>query len=223
MLKFASILLAAARVAFQSGADRLELNAALELDGLTPSRGLIESVLEAVDIPVIAMVRPRSGDFCYSADEWDVMKRDARWMLNAGIRGLAFGTVTSDDRLDLDRCREMCDLILTSRQKHEAVFHKAFDVLKNWQTDLTALAAAGVCRVMTSGRQPDCWSGRNLIREIQQKTELGVLPAGGVTAANFAQIVAETGVKEIHGSFSNGKPGDLEGIRSQIELIKSAN
>ena len=59
-----------ALVAEQAGADRIELNVALELDGLTPSPGLIQAVFDRVNIPVISMVRPRSGDFCYRDHEW---------------------------------------------------------------------------------------------------------------------------------------------------------
>ena len=42
-------------VAAEAGADRLELNLALQLDGLTPSAGLVQQVLEAVSIPVITL------------------------------------------------------------------------------------------------------------------------------------------------------------------------
>ena len=40
--------LEAAQVAEQAGAHRLELNFALELDGLTPSPGLVKAVLDQV-------------------------------------------------------------------------------------------------------------------------------------------------------------------------------
>ena len=50
-----------ARAAWNGGADRLELCAALETGGLTPSRGLQETVLAVTELPVHVLVRPRAG------------------------------------------------------------------------------------------------------------------------------------------------------------------
>ena len=52
------------------GADRLEVCTALDLGGLTPSAGLIGSICDRVTIPVIAIIRPRSGNFVI--DESDI-------------------------------------------------------------------------------------------------------------------------------------------------------
>ena len=49
--------------AVRAGADRLELAAALELGGLTPSLGVFERVRELVDVPVWVLLRPRPGGF----------------------------------------------------------------------------------------------------------------------------------------------------------------
>ena len=52
--------------AVAAGADRIELNSALALDGLTPTPGLLAETRRAVRVPLITMARPRPGDFCYS-------------------------------------------------------------------------------------------------------------------------------------------------------------
>jgi hypothetical protein len=70
--------------AVAAGADRLELNCALSLGGLTPSGGLFAEVRRHVAVPLIAMVRPRPGGFCYSQTDFDVMLRDAEALLAAG-------------------------------------------------------------------------------------------------------------------------------------------
>ena len=53
----------------EGGADRVELNAALDLGGLTPSLGSLIEARAALTIPIIAMLRPRPGGFCYSPSE----------------------------------------------------------------------------------------------------------------------------------------------------------
>ena len=50
-----------ALVAQDNGADRVELNAALALGGLTPSAGVLAETRQAVSLPISAMARPRPG------------------------------------------------------------------------------------------------------------------------------------------------------------------
>lgn len=55
--------------ASRGGAERIELNSALALGGLTPPAGCVRLVKERTDLKVISMVRPRGGGFCYTALE----------------------------------------------------------------------------------------------------------------------------------------------------------
>lgn len=54
------------------GADRLELCGPGD-GGLTPTNEVLISVLENLKIPTHVMIRPRSGDFCYSDSEFNQM------------------------------------------------------------------------------------------------------------------------------------------------------
>ncbi len=112
-------------VAEQSGADRVELNCALMLGGLTPSFGALREARAAIRIPLIAMIRPRAGGFCYSASDFKVMQRDVEAALAEAADGIAFGILTPNGTIDLERCRQIMKLA-AGRQ---LVFHRAFDVV----------------------------------------------------------------------------------------------
>mgnify|MGYP000906030967 FL=1 len=63
-------------VAENAGANRIELCSSLAEGGLTPSYALIALAKGKLNIPIMAMIRPRAGDFYYSELEFEVMKKD---------------------------------------------------------------------------------------------------------------------------------------------------
>ena len=64
-----------ARAAEKRGADRIELCDNLYLGGTTPSYGTIKMAAEKLTIPAFPIIRPRGGDFCYSKEEIEIMKK----------------------------------------------------------------------------------------------------------------------------------------------------
>ena len=213
--------LESARLAQSAGADRIELNSALELDGLTPSSGLVRLVTTEIRIPVIAMARPRGGDFVYSEGEWNTLLADAEWLLENGVDGLAFGCLDKEGNVDLNRCRDIKSL----SGNHELVFHKAFDETADWKAAIDVLVEAGIHRVMTSGQQPDAESGIETIGEIVAYSghKIEVLPAGGITSVNAVKLIEQTGCGQVHGSFSKGPQSDVSAeICQTIQSLANA-
>src|SRR4051812_34887973 len=145
-----------AEAAQQGGADRVELNSALLLGGLTPSLGTLIEARERVGIPIIAMVRPRSGGFAYGDGEFAAMRRDVDLFLERGAGGIAFGLLREDGRVDEARCRQIVSQIGPGR---EAVFHRAFDVTPDAADAMETLIGLGVRRVMTSGQEDSAYNG----------------------------------------------------------------
>src|ERR1700722_1299249 len=76
------------------GANRLELNTALSLGGLTPSLGTLIEVKSAVALPVVVMIRTRPGGFACSEADFKVMQRDVDLALQHGADGIVFGILT---------------------------------------------------------------------------------------------------------------------------------
>lgn len=189
-----------ALAASDGGADRIELNSGLPLGGLTPSAGLVQSVLRSIRLPVIAMLRPRPGGFCYSVTDWETAHADAEWLLEAGVAGLAFGALDEHSRIDVRRVRE----IVRMAGEREAVFHRAFDLVSDWPSALDQLIDCGVTRVMTSGQAESALAGAATIHEMMERAagRIEILPAGGIVPDHAAGLLAATGARQLHGSFS---------------------
>jgi copper homeostasis protein len=103
----------------RGGADCVELCSALFLGGHTPSVGSLIEAKQRLNIPVMAMDRPRPAGFCYSPVEFAVMERDADLLLEHGADGIVFGILNADGSVDTRRA-EMIRSRIGSRQ---AVFH----------------------------------------------------------------------------------------------------
>ena len=197
-----------ARTAVAGGADRLELNSALALGGLTPSIGLMAEVRRRVNVPVVAMVRPRAGGFHYSEADFEVIVRDAEALLAAGADGLAFGVVTTDGEVDRARCRRL----RAACGGREAVFHRAFDVTPDPFAALEALVDLGFTRVMTSGQAETALQGARLIAELIGRAgdRIEVLPAAGINPVTGPDLIASTGCRQVHAS-ARGPASDTAG------------
>jgi len=185
-----------ALAAEQAGAHRIELCAALAVGGLTPSLGTLIETKAHVSLPVMAMVRPRPGGFCYAAEDLVVMERDAGLLVAHGADGLVFGARTGAGEIDADACRRL----LRCAGDRQTIFHRAFDLTPNPFAALDALIALGITRVLTSGQQACAFDGADLLRRLHDHAagRIEILPGGGIRADNAHEIVSRTGCHQIH-------------------------
>ena len=116
--------LESALAAEQGGAARVELCSGLAEGGVTPSAGLIATVRQKISISLHVMIRPRPGDFHYTSDEFEVMKRDVLMAKQLGADGIVFGVLDLDGRIDIPRTRQLVDLAAPL----QSTFHRAFDM-----------------------------------------------------------------------------------------------
>jgi copper homeostasis protein len=187
-------------LAARLGAHRLELNCGLSVGGLTPSIGLAEQVRYAVDMPIIAMLRPRPGDFIYSMSEIAVMERDVVALRKLDIDGFAFAVLNKSGEIDLPRCRALMALAPDAQW----VFHRGFDDLPSLSEGLEQLIELGVCRVLTAGGADSAPAGLKSIAQLvgQAAGRIEILPGGGITPQNVEQLITRTACQQVHGTFS---------------------
>lgn len=186
--------------AVEHGAQRLELNVGIELGGLTPTVGLLEQVKGAVNVPVMVMLRPRAGGFCYSTSEKRVMVSDAQLFLERGADGVVTGGVSADGVIDhafIHSIREVC-------YDKEVVFHRAFDLLRNQWEAIEELIGLGVNRILTSGGEASALAGAGRILDLLRisKGRIEILPGSGIRSTTVVELLAKTGCTQVHGTFA---------------------
>lgn len=178
------------------GADRIELNSSLFFGGLTPSIGSIIRAKEKLKIPLMVMIRPRGGGFCYTDEEFKVMEYDTELALEHGADGIVFGILHQDGSIDQKRCQTLVRRIAD----REAIFHRAFDVCPDPFVAVEQLKELGFKRILTSGQKKTTQEGIPLIKELIKYAaeEIEILPGGGIKTYNVQQIISETGCQQIH-------------------------
>jgi copper homeostasis protein len=199
-----------ATAAEQAGAGRIELCEHLEVGGTTPSEDLIRAVVGAIKIPVFAIIRPRGGNFFYTASELDRMKRDAEMAKRAGAAGIVVGVLRSDDTVDEQRTRE----VVQAADGLPATFHLAFERVPKQHDALDALMRIGMTRVLTKGGHRTALEGADALRSLvdHARDRIVVMAGGNVRETNVAEIVQKSGVREVHSRGLN-----------VAEIVKEAN
>ena len=173
-------------VAQNEGADRIELISASYLGGLTPTTIVLEMALESgIEIPIMAMVRPRGGGFCYSEIEKEQMFREARELLEHGAKGIVFGFLNESRKINWEETEKMINLCKSF--KAESVFHRAFDCSNEPEYNIQRLIELGCTRVLTSGLGANVNRGVKLLKRLQEKfgDKIEILAGEGITTENI--------------------------------------
>src|SRR4051794_28654989 len=139
--------LESALAAEQGGADRVELCDNLAVGGTTPSAGTIAEACRWLSIPVHVLIRPRAGDFVYSACELAVMRHDIEAAKALGAAGIVLGVLNGERTIDRDQTAALVALA----RPLSVTFHKAIDQTGDLLQSLDALIALGIDRILSSG------------------------------------------------------------------------
>ncbi len=219
-----------AKNAQEAGAHRIELCQELSVGGITPSYGLIKQVLDELSIETFVLIRPRSGNFNYSDDEFNIMKLNIQVCKQLGCHGIVSGVLNANNTIDIDRTKELIKL----SKPMSFTFHRAFDCVPNPIEALEQLIALGVDKVLTSGQESIAQKGLELLKELNEKTngQITILAGSGINPNN-ARLFKDAGLNEIHASASKElqsnskttmfdvvqKESDLETIKAILDAI----
>lgn len=182
----------------EGGASRVEVCAALEVGGLTPSLGHLKAAAEISGIRKHVLIRPRGGDFCYSDEELSIMLHDIQLCAHMGFDGVVVGALTPEGHIDMPACRAFRE----AAGQMSLTFHRAFDECSNPQQSLEDIILLGYHRILTSGQAPKAQEALPLLRALVEQAagRIIIMPGSGVSPDNARQILQSTGATEIHAS-----------------------
>lgn len=212
--------IASVRVCTAAGADRIELCAGLVEGGTTPSAAFLRAARQAFPGKIMAMLRPRAGDFLYSDDEFALMLDEIDSFRRDGADGIVCGILTADGAIDAARWRAIAE----RARGLDLTFHRAFDVSRDLSESLETLIALGVPRVLTSGGFPEVMAGLNSLASLvkQAAGRITILPGGGVRPELVTEIIRRTGVTEVHLSARCAEDSPMRHRRPDIPMGAAA-
>ena len=208
---------ASAMAAIEGKADRIELCSALVMGGLTPYEMLLRQIKAVSEIPVRCLMRPRAGDFLYTKEELELLRRQILQLKAAGADGFVIGCLTAEGALDAEAMKpliEACD-------GRGITLHRCIDVSRDLEQTYRDAAALGIDTVLTSGGAGSCRAGKETIRRlIEIRDEIGgpeVLIGAGVNASVIGDFrAAVPGARAFHMS---GKTEIESGMRFRREGV----
>jgi copper homeostasis protein len=186
------------QMAADNGADRIELCANPHEGGTTPSYGMMKAARKATQIQVFPIIRPRGGDFLYTAAEFEAMKDDIKAAQDIGCEGVVIGMLNEDGSVDVERCQELVELA----NGLEVTFHRAFDRVNDALKSLEQIIVIGCKRILSSGLKPTTIEGIPILKTLVSQADgrIKIMPGSGVRSENIIQLAEETGAICFHSS-----------------------
>lgn len=185
-----------ALAAKKGGADRLELCANLIIGGTTPDINLYHRIREQCDILINVLIRPRFGDFCYTDEEFEIIRRDVKMFREAGADGVVIGILKPDGSLDVERMK----ILMEEAGTLSVTLHRAFDVCADPMQALQQTKELGIDTILTSGQKNTAVEGAQLLQELVKAADgdIDILIGSGVKASVIEQLAPQTGATSFH-------------------------
>jgi copper homeostasis protein len=200
-------------IAANAGASRVELCDNPIEGGTTPSYGAIKKVREAISIELFPIIRPRSLNYFYDADEWEMVLADVKICKELGCDGISVGVQKIDGTVDADKMKQLVELAYPMEVTSNRVIDAAPDPFKA----LEILIDAGCCRVLTSGQAPTAPEGLAVLSQLVKQADgrISIMPGAGVKSGNI-ELLKTTGAYEFHTSARKAMPNPVTYSNPQV-------
>lgn len=215
-LEICCFSLASALNAQKANAHSIELCQSRPEGGVTPSFGLIKMVRANANAELHVMIRPRGGDFIYSAQEMALMKSDINVCKQLGVDGVVFGMLSSDGTIDIQKTIALTEFA----RPLKVTFHRAFDMCCNPIDALQDLINIGIDRVLTSGGVQTAIEGQQLIQQlvVNANGRITIVAGSGLNECNIKEFAEFTGVNWLHCSALAVKKGNMQFRNTKVRM-----
>lgn len=199
--------------AIEGGADRIELCSALEIGGLTPSAGLLRAATNS-PVPVVAMIRPRGGDFCFDEIEARLMLEEIDAVAAAGLQGVVLGASLQDGRLDIAMLERL--VRRAADQGLRCTLHRAIDLCPDLGEATRQAIDLGFERILTSGGARSAPDGLDGLRRCVDAAagRITIMPGAGIGADNVHLLRGQLPLTDVHASCSEPVPESSPEVRA---------
>ena len=225
LLEVACFNTESALIAQSAGADRIELCDGITIGGTTPNLLSLQDVRNKTEttmaIPVFVMIRPRGGNFVYSAEEFEHMKSDIL-RFKSHANGFVFGILDLDNEVDVVRNLEL----VTLAEPLPCTFHRAFDAVGDLYQALEVVVRCGFKTILTSGGAPNAIEGAEQLGKLVEMAcgRIQIMPGGGVRSSNIEELSTVAHASFYHSSaiVDKGSLADTEEVNQLKRLIKDS-
>lgn len=185
-----------ALIAEKGGANRLEMCGNLIIGGTTPGPQLFKEVRRQCGIKIHALLRPRFGDFCYTENEFRILKEEVRMFRELGADGVVIGILRPDGTLDMERMKALME----ETGDMSVTLHRAFDVCRDPYEALEQAKSLGIHTILTSGQANSCLAGRGLLAELVERAagKIDIMVGSGVDAEAIRELYPQVKAHSYH-------------------------
>lgn len=185
-----------ALAAARGGASRLELCGSLVIGGTTPNPWLFQEIRKHTDIRIHVLIRPRFGDFCYTNEEFVLIREAVKEFRKLGAEGVVIGCLKPDGTMNMEQMK----ILMEEAEGMSVTLHRAFDVCADPYETMEQAISLGIDTILTSGQKNVCTLGADLLRDLVEKSagRIKIQVGSGVNAAVIREIYPKTGATAFH-------------------------
>ncbi len=201
-------------IAERAGAKRVELCDNPVEGGTTPSYGTIKSAREKISIDLYPILRPRSGNYFYNTDEFEILLTDIKICKELGCNGISVGIQTISSEIDTEKMKRVVELAWPMGVTSNRVIDAATDPFQA----LEDLISCGCERVLTSGQKSAAPDAADVLKKliVQADGRIIVMPGAGVNSSNIRELMNATGASEFHSSARRAMPNPVQWLNPEI-------
>lgn len=208
----------AAAAAERGGAQRIEFCSNAREGGITPSPESLRAVRKRVTVPILSMIRPRGGDFCYTDLEFGVMRREIQTAKDFQMDGVVLGLLNADGHIDIARSAQLVE----QARPLPVTFHRAFDECADLYGALEEVVQTGAARLLTSGGKHTAPEALELLGNLVRIAghRLIVMPGSGLHAGNIRETLQKTRAREYHAGLSSVLANPADNIGAFEDAVR---